>query len=214
MKRIIPYLTVLLGILLNACWPYKEDKNLLDQESKDYCLFGERSYWIYQDSVTSVIDSLIIEHSVEYQYITVSEEYNFHRTWEEYRTRISSYSIDSTYNFWAILSSENGGSSFRSSFADYHNGSFGETSMGVCALIKKINSITIDDNTFKDVKIFELNYYVYRPQYKRYKEIYYWAKHIGLIRKEKYEDNDDYIYNLISIHNLIRYNIKPYNDNK
>jgi hypothetical protein len=38
------------------------------------------------------------------------------------------------------------------------------------------------------------------------KEIYYWAKHVGLIREEIYRNDS-----VVSIRNLIGYNVKPYN---
>ncbi|MDL2309207.1 hypothetical protein LJC53_06465 [Bacteroidales bacterium OttesenSCG-928-C03] len=56
-----------LPLLFSGCDSWKTDlEALIDQESKDYCLFAEGSYWIYQDSATLDIDSVVIDIPIEY----------------------------------------------------------------------------------------------------------------------------------------------------
>jgi len=54
---------LILSILLNACWK-SYSYEYIDQETKDYCIFQKDSYWIYQDSITHNIDSVIIRQSL------------------------------------------------------------------------------------------------------------------------------------------------------
>jgi len=84
----------------------------------------------------------------------------------------------------------------------YHNGEIGETFPDNTNLIlyAKNNNFQINGKTYADVKIFKCSY----PNMK-IEKIFYWAKHIGLIREEIYKDST------VSVRNLIKYKVKPYN---
>ena len=62
---------------------------------------------------------------------------------------------------------------------------------------------------FYNVKIFEHRYPFYSEK-RRIVEMYYWAKHVGLIRKEVFKYDEEWIPVDTMIKNLIRYNVKPY----
>jgi uncharacterized protein YkuJ len=76
----------------------------------------------------------------------------------------------------------------------YHSGGF----LNRLILVEKKGNYSINGVKYSNVKIFEWNYL-------EEKKIFYWAKHIGLIRIEVYENDS-----IVSIRNLIKYNVKPY----
>jgi len=195
---------LLLCILLNACWPYKVEKHLIDQESKDYCLFGKGSYWIYQDSTTLAIDSVVF-NNIEYIYSEVEEEYNFHIAYETFNIVISSCSQNDQKEYLAHLAADVSTGltllGFQQEVAVYHNANIGLRVFRL-KFVEKKDVYLLNTTTFNNVKVFEFyNNHITYPLEKRY----YWAKHIGLIRIEVYENES-----LISVRNLIRYNVKPY----
>ncbi|MCL2290440.1 MAG: hypothetical protein FWC34_07035 [Bacteroidetes bacterium] len=140
---------LLLSGFLSACWKPKEYKYLIDQETKDYCLFGESSYWIYQDSATLNVDSVVIDKPFTSGEILDIYPYNYHET-------------DNTI------------------------------------LLEKKDYYSIDESTYSNVKIFKYSK-------NGFEKLFYWAKHVGIIRVEVYENNAP-----ISVRNLVRYNVKPY----
>ena len=95
--------------------------------------------------------------------------------------------------------------------AIYHSGKMEEDTGKNKGLIfaDQKNSYLINNIDFNSVKIFEhyphISSSIYNPTSE--KEVYYWAKNIGIIRVEKYNNNND---SLVSVKNLIRYNVKLY----
>jgi len=200
------WIILLLSICFNAC--FKTKTILIDQESKDYCLFDQGSYWIYQDSATQAIDSVVVGSQID------------RRIWDEGRFNCEAYLFsivfhyqDATSRSQRFLSSKFYEDSKLTGILEdrghinfyYHSGKvkeyfhlYGNTQIRLLFLMDK-NQYFINEITFNNIKIFEFSVPVK-------KEIYYWAKHVGLIREEKYDEND----NLISVKNLIRYNVKPY----
>ena len=193
---------------LSACFKAKRTEIRIDQETKDYCLFGEGSYWIYQDSATFAVDSIVVDKPIKYN-LYESGEHN-KRVWEKYSTQISLYTIDSLCGFYVELSNIGADEhslipcmffTFRAEM--YHNGKIGDGSP--TKFKEKKDYLIINGVTYNDIKIFE-HHYPFYSQNANKKEIYYWAKHVGLIREEIYEYDS-----LISVRNLIKYNVKPYN---
>jgi hypothetical protein len=202
-QSITLWVLLLLSVLLSDCFKPKEI--LIDRESKDYCLFDKDSYWIYQDSVTLAVDS-------------TRSFPNDHRMWEEggfnceaYLFNIVSHYQDTTYRLHLCLTasyyidSKITGALEKRGYGHfyYHSGkekeSFHPYKNSKLAFFMKKNSYSINEIKFNEIKIFE-----YSDPDKR--ERYYWARHVGLIREEKYNENDS----LVSVRNLIRYNVKPY----
>jgi len=193
---------LLLGMLLHAC--FKPEGILIDKESKDYCLFAEGSYWIYQDSATHIIDSVVIDKPISYSFGSEPKRDPYRET---YSTHISFYSQDSVSSILFDLTTGEADSDLKKPcllrsyfFATmYHNGEVFEkfpNFKSLPVLVKKEDSYLINGITYLNVKIFEENMRVGK------KRICYWAKNIGLIRTEIYK-NDSVI-----VKNLIRYNVK------
>jgi hypothetical protein len=191
---------LLVSISLISCTKPREIR--IDQESKDYCSFDIGSYWIYQDSASLKTDYVVISKPIGCNY----EERGIYK-YEKYCFDIYSYSQDTTYFFNAILTTEEAVSrrlkpclltkgAFK--YPYYHNGEIGEDFWSLI-LSEKRNDYTLNDVTYSDIKIFENNYL-------EEKKIYYWSKYVGLIREEIYKNDS-----LISVKNLIKYNVKPYN---
>ena len=199
---------LILGVLLTAC-PKTELKEIkIDQESKDYCLFAEGSYWIYQDSATLEIDSVIINYPIDYMFTRSSE--NGYKC-EQYRLGISSCSHDSIASFDARLTTYHADHHLLKPClltgdrgTIYHNGEIreivpGKANVRSTILLEKKSNYLINEIKYSNIKIF-------RYEYLEEKRNYYWAKHVGLIRAEIYKNES-----LISVRSLIRYNVKPYN---
>jgi len=199
---------LLLSGLLCACplFPSKTYELLIDQETKDYCLFGEDSYWIYQDFAALNIDSVVVDKPVRYEL----GNYGEYNTWvfENYDTFFSLYSIDTTYVFFNRLTSKEANENslepcvlWGLTGAIYHNGTI-KRDVGQLIYHDKRDSYSINETIFNDIKIFMHYYYASYPTANQ-REIYYWAKHVGLIREEIYINDS-----VISVRNLIRYNVK------
>ena len=196
---------LLLGILLTACPKLEEIR--IDQETKDYCLFAEGSYWIYQDSVTLIIDSVVINNPIDYRF---SRSNANGCACETYSTNISLYSQNNMFvNFVNLTTVEADADILKPCILVghswgimYHNCEVMEkvpNRSNAILLIASGDNYSINGVTFDNIKKFEYNYL-------EEKEIYYWAKYTGLVRKEIYKKDS-----LISIKNLIKYSVKPYN---
>ena len=211
-------LLLLAGLFYSCDLIFKSHDVLIDQETKDYCLFGKDSYWIYQDSATLKTNNIVLETPTVHEFISFGGGDNCYNG-ETFSTNISSYLQDSIFSFRVILTatfanpdivrpcvlllqSEN--SPRWAGEPYYSNGEIDEfffnannIDVNNMTLFDKKDSASINGVTYSNVKIFEFNYL-------EKKRIYYWAKYIGLIREEIYE-NDNVI-----VKNLIRYNVKPY----
>jgi uncharacterized protein YeeX (DUF496 family) len=179
---------------LNACFRLKEVK--IDQESKDYCLFEQGSYWIYQDSATLKIDSVAIDKAPRYS--TYQEDGYLG---EQYKFTEAHYSHDSTWTYWLILVAGMYDNytiliGQLSREISYHNRRTGEN-VNRTVLSENKNNFILNGIIYSNVKIFIFSH-------KEFKLVYYWAKNIGLIREERY------INDSVTVRNLIRYNAKPY----
>jgi hypothetical protein len=193
--------------IASACLFYgcpKTYEYFIDQETKDYCLFGENSYWIFQDSATLRIDSIVIDNPILYE---LQEGKGYSKSFiESYVTLISSYSQGNVISVMAGLST-----GYRCDYSPlsvcylvfdvaYHNGKINEICyyQRNCVLFDEIENCLLDESCYSNVKIF-----INRDSEKSYK-LFYWAKNVGLIRTEIY-GNDSVV-----VKNLIRYNVKPY----
>jgi len=191
----------LAAILLEAC--FKPTDYKIDQETKDYCLFAEDSYWIYQDSATLEIDSVVIDNPICHELEMSKGDKS---TQENYRTKISLYFQDNVCNFWVSLFAFER-NKCRFTFGDdaiYHNGKimepFPSRRENNLMLFEEINNYSINMIIYSNVKIFKCSEY-------GIEKVFYWAKHIGLVRIEIHNSNNGNV----TINNLIKYNVKPYN---
>ena len=204
---------VFLGILLSACWKPTYDEVYIDQESRDYYMFKEGSYWIYQDSITNNTDSVVLmqtlleyieKHEGEWKGVIRKKEFY---TGECYHylsdTTISrSYRIDpEVVSCFPIIV-------FNSGIQDL------EKNIGLCvsaidrhARTSYLPSYSIEENIFNDVKIVWQKYPIRHPGSYYTTDYYirsYWVKNIGLIRYELYNSNNE----ILNTYNLIKYNVK------
>jgi hypothetical protein len=205
---------LLLGILLNACWKPKYDNEYISQEAKDYCMFEEGSYWIYQDSVTSNLDSVILTKTLlEYQ--EKEWEMNYHTITECYKSDYYHYLSDTSiilYN--GIYATSPAGISiiaFNFGIQDLEkNMILGISAIDSHTQTSYLPSYSIEENNFDNVRIVWQKYPIRHPGAYYTTDYYirsYWVKNIGLIRYEIYNPNNE----ILNTYNLIKYNVKPYN---
>ena len=177
----------------------------IDSKTKDYCLFDEGSYWIYQDSATMMIDVVTIDKPITYM---EDGGVCFGAGTEYCNTSFSSFSQDSTFYFSTMLSSHE---VYRDSMpvllsrrilgigevTIYHNGdTINNSTFSGLELLKVKDSCTINGNTYYDVKFFKSSWD---------EKGYYWAKHVGLIREETYSNDS-----VVAVRNLVKYHVYPY----
>ena len=204
---------LLLGILLNACWKPKYEYEYISQEAKDYCMFEEGSYWIYQDSVTSNVDSVILTKTLlEYQ--EKAWEMNFHTITECYNGDYYHYLSDTSIFLSDRIDPWGGGFlaiSFNLGVQDLEkNMILGVSAIDRYAQTSYLPSYSIEENNFDNVKIVWQKYPIRHPGAYYTSDYHirsYWVKNIGLIRYEIYNPNNE----ILNTYNLIKYNVKPYN---
>jgi hypothetical protein len=210
MNRILSlllWIILLLSILLSAC-PYKPKETLFltNQETKDYCLFGEGSYWIYQDSATLKIDSMVINNPIIHSWDIGEWSNGDLEKREIFYTPISYYSTDSMKDVKVKLKV----GVLSSTHLIYFSGTIGHDLL-LTTFREQRDSLSINGITYRNIKIFEHRTLFYHEG-KAVIDNYCWAKHIGIIRMERYEVPYYSIGNekSIFVKNLIRYNVKPY----
>ncbi len=197
-------LFISISLFTNCDSPIGEIK--IDRDTKDYCLFDQGSYWIYQDSATLETDSVIINNPVEYRF---SRSNGNGYDCETYHIGITSYSHDTISSFGVRLTTAHADSKLLKpcvlmrnlpKYTYYHNGGVSEKvpNFWNTVLLDKKDNYLINGVVFNNVKIFEYNYF-------NEKKMYYWAKHVGLTRMEIYENDT-----VVTVRNLIEHNVKPY----
>ncbi|MCK9499623.1 MAG: hypothetical protein GX793_00730 [Bacteroidales bacterium] len=195
----------------------------IDQETKDYCLFKQGSYWIYQDSATLETDSIVIETN---PYFTSGKGGGTTDAWETYTysTYVQNNNTNNLYNtiirpgfdaefdnqkpIWYYMDEVSSNAS-QYKYYSFHNGSIGEKYLGGFNspyFYSKFELIyqnyKCNEIVYENVKMFLLTAETI-PEETLMK--LYWAKHIGLVRIEDYSDTTK-----VSVKNLIRYNVENY----
>jgi hypothetical protein len=155
----------------------------MPQEFKDYVDFPVGSYWVYEDSVSGIKDSIYL-----------------------YQRNLTIYDFERNYCYYEKLE-QNFYSSYNNhlraqSWLDVDDPSFYEYSgYGYFTLRKNFNvvyiinydSLKILDEWYKNVHCI-YNY----PNNKIY---YYWVKHIGLIKKENVDSSENWLLKSYHINN-------------
>ena len=214
-------------LLLSGCdsWPTDLEANI-DQESKDYCLFAEDSYWVYQDTATLETDSLLILNVSYYKSRNANPKVSF--KYEEYDMKtigISKYHNIHSYSLYQLTSMycddskvEAGINKFIHSlyrneidkiylehvnnYSNYHNGDLYESAIsknGKSYYETFYENYQIEGHPFSKVKVFS-------SPFESSTIRTFWAKNVGIIRTE-YIGEDSCVF---AVRNLIRYNVKPY----
>ena len=204
----------------------------IDQESKDYCLFAKNSYWVYQNSITLEVDSVII-HKVTYEketHATPTQSFGY----EEYTMTLAYFLKNYNNMNW------DGSYLLTSATCDENNIEDGIIKYILLEHGKGINGkyFAMDPNyvinyaytDYNNGELYEQPYWgTGGSYYENYYESYqigdknfskvkvflssfpennlirtYWAKNIGIIRTE-YIGEDSCVF---AVRNLIRYNVK------
>ena len=183
---------LILCALVNACWKPVNVK--IDQETKDYCLFAEGSYWIYQDSVTLKIDSVFIKSEPEHMLSSRGEQYRLGISSSLQDTLIFDIRLTTAHTENNVILMDHFDKTY------YHDGTIGDN-VRLLVLSEIRNNYILNGITYSKVKIFKFSD-------KEIEKVFYWVQYIGLIREETYI-NDTAI-----VRNLLKYNVKPYKERK
>ena len=199
---------ILLGILLNACFKPRYEYVYIDQEIKDYCIFNESSYWIYQDSITNNVDSVVLMQS-SLEFVKRSGEWGNNRILESYKSEYCHYLSDTSMVFSNNYSDEVLFPIvvFDSEIQNREKNIILRVSPGgIYSTSYYLPSYNIKENIFNEVKVLLANN-VIRGEISDYSIKCYWVRSIGLIRYELYNSNEE----ILNTYNLVKYNVKPYN---
>jgi len=183
MKSKFPLLILIISILFLASGCKKKPTYYMPQEFKDYVDFPVGSYWIYEDSVSGIKDSIYLYgrnltiYEFEQNYFNYERlEQNFYSSYNNHlRAQSCLFSDDpsfyeySGYGYYAMRKNWN---------VEY---------------IIKYDSLKILDEWFKNV------YCIYT--YVDNKIYYYWVKHIGLIKKENADSSENWLLKSYHINN-------------
>ena len=171
-------------------------------EAADYIFFEEGSWWKYVNTKTNEVDSTTVSYSYrELQYYGCSENSNFIEK-EDFKMRAESsticrnqkISIDQPWgcrpnnelNHYFQVSVRDGCESGLESVIFYYPFDLekgGGASQDV--IFNEVHdSIQVQSKWYYSVAEFHLDY---DPSWGQRKSIYYWAKSIGLIKREQYE---------------------------
>lgn len=162
-------ISFLLLILVHSCREPEKPVYYMPQEFKDYVDFPVGSWWVYEDSITMIIDSICLNTVV----ISTFEPSNMDYKFEKLDQTFSSSNSDSNFG---------GGSFFDISTFEYSaNGYYFDISNGItdiqCAYLFSVYDTLLINNTpyFNVVCI--------KRSSCGGNGCYYWVKHIGLIKK-------------------------------
>jgi hypothetical protein len=206
-KQFTSIIGLLILMIFSSCVT-RYSYEYIDQETKDYCMFKKGSYWIYQDSVTNNIDSVLLvqsflesaERNGEYGHIFIVEFYT-----GELCHYLSDTSMSLFYNLHPSKKCCFPIIAFHSNIPDT------EKNITFCFSFENfaysnLISYNIGSNIFNNVKINWKNNILINGFVSNYHVKYYWVKNIGIIRYEIYNSNNE----IVNTYNLIRYNVKPY----
>jgi hypothetical protein len=201
-KKQLLFLAIAISTALLAARCAKPQTIYIDQDTKDYCLFGEGSYWIFQDSATLKTDSLVIT-KVYYSIVDESESLDY----EEYCLKYSLFNdttllekrdalVNRTLSYTFIrlpFRFPINHFPYLSGKKEYYNLHYSQF----------VPVYSLGSSIFTDVKIFLYSDPLVNTN--EYNKYFYWAKHIGPIKMTGIIGGKPVTFN------LIRYNIKPYN---
>lgn len=210
MRKMRLFYKILLNaiFIVSACLFYgcSKDYDYIDQVVKDYCIFEKGSYWIYQDSITKGVDSVLLRQSL-LECREVYVEWGRHLD-EFYESEYGHYLSDTSIICYSLLDPHRVYHyriiGFNSGMQDVEKNPILHISF-IDFIIPDLDSYSIEKNVFNNVKI-TLEKNIFNDFTSNYSTKCYWAKDIGLIRYEIYNANNE----ILNTYNLIRYNVKPY----
>ena len=192
-KYLFSIITISSLLVFTSCPPKRETLYMTD-EFKSYVMFPTGSYWIYEDSLSGIIDSNYLQG----QRISIieSDDYNIN-----FEYLVQYYSNDGDFNISGgnVVGIDNTNNKLILFYRLSITGEFcsdimiNETIWGL-SYVGYYEEFILNENIYKSVKVFICG-----------RIILYWAKDIGLIRFEKYSTIND--PDPLEIWNLIRYHI-------
>jgi len=185
-NKIILFLII---ILTTFCSCKKRIVSDIFNTTKNYCEFNKNSYWIYQDSVSTVIDSVVLisntknlrensDYNVNEKIILLEFEHFFNDTSFITKSKIeSSYKgIQSTSNYYS------------GDFVLFDTNNFTSVYSIAFSLQKITNSIElIGGSIYEELILNNVTYkdvIVYNTSAEGNALVVYWSKEIGIIRYE------------------------------
>ena len=179
--KILFLILAIICCLASSC--KKRPTYYMPQEFKDYVDFPVGSYWVYEDSVSGIKDSIYLYgrnltiYECEHNYCNYEKlEQNFYSSYNNHLRAQSwlisddtSFYVYSGYGYYAMRKNCN---------VEY---------------IINYDSIKIIDEWYKNV------YCIYN--YANDKTYYYWVKHIGLIKKENVDSSENWLLKSYHINN-------------
>jgi hypothetical protein len=211
MKKIFSVFSlILISLVFTACgwiWNLGAQYVYIDQETKDYCLFGQGTYWVYQDSATLEYDNVLINR-VDKAWLKYNAEntggYEDYEIYASMRQDVSAepqtyiMALTTFHEDYDAVQKPNWLHTNRNDEYGviYHNCGIGEMYYGA-ELIEIIDTMQIADSIFFAVKQFtdttSTNF-----------KTWYFAKNVGLIRMEMQNEERKIVKN------LVRYDVKLY----
>lgn len=180
-----PLILFILSVLIFSFANCKKDKPTyyMPQEFKDFILYSEGSYWIYEDSITGNTDSIYLSN----YNINIAEPSHFDYKYEKLEQNFySSFSIESQYRAETWLLQLEDPSLYEYTGYGYYGGNKDAN----IEYISNFDSLNIKGVWYKDVKC------IYN--YDGNITYYYWVKYIGIIKKEDKFNNQN--WQLIKYH--------------
>lgn len=185
-------------------------KYFVDEETKAYCYFENGMSYMFKDSVTGEINKLTIDANwVNPKQTRFGEqEISTDVYWDDeiaagYRlyARQIGYDQDPTLSFVKFSPNNNSGYVWLSAVV-YNSDTANLMNEG--HLTETLTSLQVENNTYYDVKKFELEDWYYRDSTISFSDSIcgigtsYWARNVGLVRFEFYNDSITIVKNLIS----------------
>ena len=182
--------------LLQGCFEHKTEYFYLDQEVKDYYVFKEGCYWIYQDSATNSTDSVVLKQ-VAHDFEKRRNNFgNIMYLYETYKNNYHHYLYDTSVVFTHSVAFD------RPVRVDPFQ--------MIAFSFENSNIVTnrIFGIPFKNIKYSLIEYSILENTFNNVMVggdtvKSYWAKNIGLIRYEIYSSDTT----ILNTYNLIKYNV-------
>lgn len=206
MKTVLTYITLLMiaSFVLSSCGPEVPQylgEYRLGEEGESYIKFEPGSYWVYQNDQTGERDSIVMQwyssemlhfegrirdyyrEHIQFQWKGSSGTYTFYNS-HPFVDLTPESQFQTSISNWGFITSLHGiGTSslvFMPVKQDGGGGAVGGLRM---ELFKTYDSLQVQGQWYYDVAEFEAKP---DPLMKGRITKYYWAKHVGLIKREKY----------------------------
>jgi len=202
--------SILFILTTTGCKKKKLPTYYLTQDFKDYAVFSVGSYWVYEDSATSIIDTIKLTSSttniVEYE---INSEGDVGFYYEEYKALYYSTFFNTIYTYKGMIFENNGFDYFYYFFynpriiyfiSDIEIGTGYSAGLGVYIYECKLDTVNILGNSYLNVKVLKNKYPLQGVLHSKT----YNSKNIGRVRIE--------INDTLLGHNYV-WNLKNYNIN-